>query len=302
MQTDIRELLVFKSDMLEYREWRDDQDLSMYKANMIITFVKVLCTRLHRSLRSVPNKGSSEDHSTTRFTQAFDSFDAKNWTRDTHLPIKYLHELKNLPKLTGNKLIDARNTAAHQTNRNFARFLEDPIFKRKDRSGQSEFWEPIFQLGKLLSDAYPELYRQLVLKSKFLFVQEDLRPERFATELACRFSGAVKAFLEDNMWKWTPEAVNIWIKDPEQVFTTALWLKAQTSLEAKQFTFRWPRAGERFDDDLMEMDKENPMILPSGLVHFTLFPAMLRVKEERGTVYRRTEESVLRAVVLRQGI
>ncbi|KAL8711154.1 MAG: hypothetical protein Q9220_004299 [cf. Caloplaca sp. 1 TL-2023] len=155
--------------------------------------------------------------------------------------------------------------------------------------------------GQLVSNAYPEFHEHLVLKSKFLFVQQKFRPERFATELACRLSSALKAFLDENLWIWGPEAVNDWIEDLKKVFTAALRLKAQTSLEAEQFIYRWPRANDPMDNGLMEIHRDSPNTDPRDLVHFALFPALLRVKEERDPDYRRIEELVFRAVVLRQG-
>ncbi|KAI4255475.1 MAG: hypothetical protein L6R42_006718 [Xanthoria sp. 1 TBL-2021] len=81
-------------------------------------------------------------------------------------------------------------------------------------------------LEKLLSDACPRLYKQLVLKSKYLSVEHGFDYETSATTLASHSCEVLKGFLKENLWSLDPMAYVQFHDGMADVFLSALRLKA----------------------------------------------------------------------------
>ncbi|CAO1599254.1 hypothetical protein XANCAGTX0491_002990 [Xanthoria calcicola] len=156
-------------------------------------------------------------------------------------------------------------------------------------------------LEKLLSDACPRLHKQLVLKSKYYFVEHGFDYRTSATTLASHLCEAMKGFLKDNLWNLDPMAYVQFHKALEDVFISALKLKAWTCLDPTAFSFQWPDADSPFDPATMKNDNES-LDDPRNGIRLSLFPALTRLHSDTSTAtivdLDPTERCIAGAVVL----
>ncbi|KAL8908790.1 MAG: hypothetical protein Q9171_005311 [Xanthocarpia ochracea] len=157
---------------------------------------------------------------------------------------------------------------ADQNKKHDASFIESFYFQKREYSSTLE---------QLLSEGCPKLYDQLVLKSKFLTVEQGFDYETQASMLASRSCEVLKGFLTENLWSLDPVNYIQFHNGLKDVFISALKLKAQTCLEPESFSFRWPRAEVCFDSGTMKVDGGgHGGDHVSNMICLTLFPALVR--------------------------
>lgn len=111
----------------------------------------------------------------------------------------------------------------------------------------------------------------------------------------------MKGFLKDNLWNLEPMAYVQFHDGLEDVFTSALKLKAWTCLDPTAFSFQWPDADSPFDPATMKADDENIDDSGNG-IRLSLFAALTRLHSDTSTATMvdldPTERCIARAVVL----
>lgn len=124
---------------------------------------------------------------------------------------------------------------------------------------------------------YPELHKQILRKSHHTYIASTLDLSTFVTDLSSRFSDAIRPFLFLNLGPMTTTSVVNWRISLQNVFKAALRLKCQTQLPGQEFVFHWPRADERFDGRIMEVESASTFGNDvAGKVKVALFPALVR--------------------------
>ena len=124
-----------------------------------------------------------------------------------------------------------------------------------------------------------------------------------ATTLASHFYAAMKSFFKDNLWNLDPMVYVQFHDGLEDIFTSALKLKAWTCLDPTAFSFQWPDADSPFDPATMKDDNENIDDSGNG-IRLSLFAAWTRLHSDANTTtivdLDPTERCIARAVVLLQ--
>ncbi|KAL8918889.1 MAG: hypothetical protein Q9172_005227 [Xanthocarpia lactea] len=183
--------------------------------------------------------------------------------------------------------LSSPSQTAEQNKKHEASFIESFYFQKREYSSTLE---------QLLSEGCPQLYDQLVLKSKYLTVKQGFDYETQATTLASRSCEVLKGFLTENLWCLDPVDYIQFHNGLKDVFVSALKLKAQTCLEPESYSFRWPRAEVRSDSGTIEVDGgAHGGDHVSDMICFTLFPALARAATVE---HDSTRTLVSRAVVL----
>lgn len=122
-----------------------------------------------------------------------------------------------------------------------------------------------------------------------------------ATTLASHFYEAMKGFFKDNLWNLDPMAYVQFHDGLEDVFTSALKLKAWTCLDPTAFKFYWPDTDSPFDSATIKADNESLDDSGNG-IRLSLFPALTRLHSDASTTTMvdldPTERCIARAVVL----
>ena len=125
--------------------------------------------------------------------------------------------------------------------------------------------------------------------------------ETSATTLAFHFCEAMKGFLKDNLWNLEPMAYVQFHDGLEDVFTSALKLKAWTCLDPTAFSFQWPDADSPFDPATMKDENESLDESGNG-IRLSLFPGLIRLNADASTAtimdLDPTERCIAGAVVL----
>ncbi len=127
---------------------------------------------------------------------------------------------------------------------------------------------------------YPELHEQILRKSNYIFVNEKLDLKIFVAELSDRLNGALRPFLGTNLPSITSAIHTKWRNNVDEIFLSALELKAKVMLGNQQFSFMWPRAGETFDSRMMRRENNGNAEI-CGKVHVALFPALIQNPDVR---------------------
>ncbi|KAL8678140.1 MAG: hypothetical protein Q9186_005472 [Xanthomendoza sp. 1 TL-2023] len=136
--------IVHHHQFVQYRNYRDEQDLKLHRFNFFEVYVTVLCARLNLSLSTLPNNGSDPAHCSERLANAHVLFirmaKAEKWKAKTGLNHKYYHHLKEAVSLN-----TERNNVAHQTSSSFAKLLTDPVFMAGPHGQWTAWYEELFQ-------------------------------------------------------------------------------------------------------------------------------------------------------------
>ncbi|KAL8856504.1 MAG: hypothetical protein Q9178_006903 [Gyalolechia marmorata] len=157
---------------------------------------------------------------------------------------------------------------AEQNKKHEASFIESFYFQKREYSSTLEH---------LLSEGCSQLYDQLVLKSKYLTVEQGFDYETQASTLASRSCEVLKGFLTENLWSLDPVNYIQLHNGLKDVFISALKLKAQTCLEPESYSFLWPLAEVRSDSGTMEVDGgAHGGDHVCDMICLTLFPALVR--------------------------
>ncbi|KAI4128626.1 MAG: hypothetical protein LQ341_006663, partial [Variospora aurantia] len=123
----------------EWRAWRDERDMKMFRANALIVFIKALCKRQGKQLDKLDNLGQDAQHCSQRFSLAYTLFDRKTWSEKTGPHDECLDVLKE-----ASKTLQSRNDTAHQSNTDFAKLLIDPYYKGDPEGEELKLWASIF--------------------------------------------------------------------------------------------------------------------------------------------------------------
>ena len=158
-----------------------------------------------------------------------------------------------------------------------------------------------FVSANLKCIACPRLHKQLVLKSKYHFVGNGFDYKTPATTLASHFCEAIEGFLRDNLWNLDPMVYVQFYNGLEDVFTSALKMKAWTCLDPSAFSFQWPDADSPFNSATMKAGDENIDDSGNG-IRLSLFAALTRLHSDASPATMvhldPTERCIARAVVL----
>ena len=102
--------------LMEKEAAREAREYSVYKDNFIVAFVrKIMKTRKTISVQGAMN---NEKHSTTTLEAFGEHMPNKGWAKDINLDENYIDTVREV-----GKWIQKRNSAAHDTHRDFARVL-----------------------------------------------------------------------------------------------------------------------------------------------------------------------------------
>lgn len=144
---------------------------------------------------------------------------------------------------------------------------------------------------------YPELFEQIRRKSKHIFVNQKLDLGIYVPRLSARLHDALSPFLVKNLPKVEHKDRTAWHNSLDKVFLAALRLKAQVMLGNREFSFTWPRSGDRFNHTTMGLDGETPGDT-DGKVQLGLFPALTQ-ELDKGTIENRPKRRTIFPAVVR---
>lgn len=124
-------------------------------------------------------------------------------------------------------------------------------------------------------------------------------------KLASHTCKVLKGFLKDNFWDLNTAAHIQFQEGLEDVFVSALKLKAQTCLDPLGFRFQWPRTDEAFDPVKVDGGADD-FSKSTHRIRLVLFPALIRVNQSSHhgptAEHDRAETSIGRAAVLSQSL